>query len=105
MTAASDVVGDDGTAATERRITPAAVRRELAALPEEQRVVLVLVCVDGLTYKEAAEVLKVPVGTIMSRLSRGRQDLHERLNRRARMNSVTPLLPRGTAPPISAGQG
>ena len=105
LTAASDVVGDDGTAATERRITPAAVRRELAALPEEQRVVLVLVCVDGLTYKEAAEVLKVPVGTIMSRLSRGRQDLHERLNRRARMNSVTPLLPRGTAPPISAGQG
>jgi len=41
-------------------------------LPDEQREVLVLVCVEGLTYNEAAEVLDVPAGTVMSRLARAR---------------------------------
>ena len=44
----------------------------LATLPEEQRAVVLLVCVEELSYAEAAEVLGVPVGTVMSRLSRGR---------------------------------
>lgn len=47
----------------------------------EQRAVLTLVCVDGLTYKETAEVLGVPIGTVMSRLARGRITLAERLER------------------------
>ncbi|MBB3003843.1 MAG: RNA polymerase sigma factor [Paraburkholderia tropica] len=42
-------------------------------LPEVQRVVMLLVAVEGLSYSEAAEVLGVPIGTIMSRLSRARQ--------------------------------
>ncbi|CAG9221678.1 RNA polymerase RpoE-like sigma-24 subunit [Paraburkholderia tropica] len=42
-------------------------------LPEAQRVVMLLVAVEGLSYSEAAEVLGVPIGTIMSRLSRARQ--------------------------------
>src|ERR1700710_74116 len=71
LSAAADVVGDDGVATVDGVITLARVRRELATLPEEQRVVLVLVCVDGLSYKEAAEALGIPVGTVMSRLSRG----------------------------------
>ena len=42
-------------------------------LPEAQRVVMLLVAVEGLSYQEAADVLEVPIGTIMSRLSRARQ--------------------------------
>jgi RNA polymerase sigma-70 factor, ECF subfamily len=42
------------------------------SLPEAQRVVMLLVAVEGLSYREAADLLDVPVGTVMSRLSRGR---------------------------------
>lgn len=48
----------------------------IALLPLEQRAVLLLVGVEELTYEEAAKVLGVPLGTIMSRLSRGRERLH-----------------------------
>jgi RNA polymerase sigma-70 factor (ECF subfamily) len=51
------------------------VLRALAALPAEQRAVLLLVGVEDLSYQEAARVLGVPVGTVMSRLSRGRERL------------------------------
>ncbi|WP_431102808.1 sigma-70 family RNA polymerase sigma factor [Roseateles noduli] len=49
--------------------------RALATLPEEQRAVLLLVSVEGLSYAEAAKALDVPIGTIMSRLARGREKL------------------------------
>ena len=49
--------------------------RGFAALPEEQRSVMVLVAVEDLSYEEAARVLGVPVGTVMSRLSQGRDRL------------------------------
>ena len=42
-------------------------------LPEAQRVVMLLIAVEGLSYQEAAEVLEIPIGTVMSRLSRARQ--------------------------------
>ena len=51
------------------------VAAALETLPDEQRAVLLLVGVEDLTYEEAARVLDVPVGTIMSRLSRGRERL------------------------------
>ena len=47
----------------------------LDTLPDEQRTVLLLVGVEDLTYDEAARVLDVPIGTVMSRLSRGRERL------------------------------
>ena len=50
-------------------------------LNEEQRAVLQLVVVEGLTYQAAAKALDVPVGTIMSRLSRARAALRQRLSR------------------------
>ncbi|HTV43866.1 MAG TPA: sigma-70 family RNA polymerase sigma factor [Stellaceae bacterium] len=49
--------------------------RAFAALPEDQRSVLLLVGVEELSYADAARVLGVPIGTVMSRLSRGRERL------------------------------
>jgi RNA polymerase sigma-70 factor (ECF subfamily) len=54
--------------------------RGLAALPEEQRVVLLLVGIEDLSYQEAAGVLGVPIGTVMSRLSRGRECLRRSMH-------------------------
>jgi RNA polymerase sigma-70 factor, ECF subfamily len=54
--------------------------RGFAELPEEQRSVLFLVAVDDFTYREAAGILGVPIGTVMSRLSRGREHLRQYMN-------------------------
>ncbi len=54
--------------------------RAFAALPEEQRTVLLLVGVEDLSYQEAARVLGVPTGTVMSRLSRGRERLRRSMH-------------------------
>jgi RNA polymerase sigma-70 factor, ECF subfamily len=54
--------------------------RAFAALPEEQRSVLLLIGVEDLTYHEAACVLGVPIGTVMSRLSRGRERLRQHID-------------------------
>lgn len=89
--AASDVIGEDGQATADGRITLEAVRRTMGQLQTDYRAVLMLVCVDGLSYKEAADVLGIPVGTIMSRLSRARQDLHERLSNPQKTDTVTPF--------------
>lgn len=48
----------------------------LNALPEEQREILLLVALEEMTYEEVAATLRLPIGTVMSRLSRARQKLH-----------------------------
>lgn len=53
------------------------LQRALTELPEEQREVLLLVGLEQLSYAEAAQALEVPIGTVMSRLSRGRDRLRE----------------------------
>jgi RNA polymerase sigma-70 factor (ECF subfamily) len=67
--------------------------RAFAALPEEQRAVLLLVGVEDLSYQEAARILGVPIGTVMSRLSRGRERLrravHGELDENRRRCSAT----------------
>jgi RNA polymerase sigma-70 factor, ECF subfamily len=50
----------------------------VSALPEAQRVVMVLVAVEGFSYREAAQIMDVPIGTVMSRLSRARMTIGER---------------------------
>jgi len=54
--------------------------RALAELPADQRSVLLLVGVEGLSYADAARVQGVPIGTVMSRLSRARERLHRLLD-------------------------
>lgn len=52
-------------------------KRALAHLPEEQKQVLLLVALEGFTYKEAAKILNIPQGTLMSRLARARANLRK----------------------------
>jgi RNA polymerase sigma-70 factor (ECF subfamily) len=78
---AEGVIADDGEARMQARLTLEAVRREFGTLTAEHRAVLTLVCIDGLSYREAADVLGIPVGTVMSRLARARLDLAGRLDR------------------------
>ena len=53
------------------------VERALRALPVEQREVLLLIAVEEMTYDEVSKALDVPIGTVMSRLSRGRERLRQ----------------------------
>ena len=57
------------------------VHEAVESLPEAQRLVMLLVSVEGYSYKEAAEILEVPIGTIMSRLARARLLIGKRLLR------------------------
>lgn len=55
------------------------VQDALFQLPEEQRLAVSLVLIEGFSYKEAAEIMNVPIGTLTSRLSRGREALQQML--------------------------
>ncbi len=70
-----DLAGTDGRRVTEGRLTLMRVGEEMDRLSADQRVLIALVCVEGLTYREAAETLELPIGTVMSRLARARQAL------------------------------
>jgi RNA polymerase sigma-70 factor, ECF subfamily len=72
---------------TDARRTLARVRGAIDALPDDQREILLLVCAEGLAYREAAEMLGVPIGTVMSRLARARTKL-------ATLAGVAPAAPR-----------
>lgn len=80
---AGEAVGHDGARAIEARLELAQVQRAMAELPDEQREAVALVLIEGLAYKEAAAVLEVPMGTLTSRLVRGRQALLARLGEAA----------------------
>ncbi|WP_439520102.1 RNA polymerase sigma factor [Hydrogenophaga sp.] len=73
-------MGEDGRQVVERRSELRAVRGALLRLPQDQREVLMLVTVDGLTYQEAAQALGIPAGTVMSRLARARIKLADALS-------------------------
>lgn len=71
--------GDDGRDVTEGRLTLARVLKGMEVLSDDQRALMVLVCIEGASYKDAAEMLQVPIGTVMSRLARARQTLAAQL--------------------------
>ncbi|MDX5359075.1 MAG: RNA polymerase sigma factor [Rhodobacterales bacterium] len=66
------LAGEDGRRTIEARLHLAAVRRAIDTLPEEQRSILLLVCIEGMRYREVAAALDIPEGTVMSRLARAR---------------------------------
>ena len=57
----------------------AEVKEALEALPEQFRMAVILADIEGFSYKEIAEILDVPIGTVMSRIHRGRKQLQKRL--------------------------
>ena len=69
-------VGDTGT---DRDIEWWSIQSALDGLPEEQRLAVALVLIEGLSYREAAQVMEVPIGTLTSRLARGRMALQSML--------------------------
>ena len=82
------MTGGDAESEMASRLDLAAVRRHMADLPPDQRAVLLLVSVEGLSYKEAAAVLDVPIGTVMSRLARARLALGRALEPAATAGGV-----------------
>ena len=70
-----DIAGADGRDVTVRHIQSNEAQQALDELPEEQRMVVALVVLDGMSYQQAADILDVPVGTVMSRLARARARL------------------------------
>jgi RNA polymerase sigma-70 factor (ECF subfamily) len=72
--AGEHVAGSDGEA-IHARLEAREVAAAMGRLPEDQRLAVALVLVEGLSYREAAEVLDIPMGTLTSRLVRGRQAL------------------------------
>ena len=76
-------IGDDGARAIESRVELNEVAAAMRLLPDEQREAVALVLVEGLAYKEAAAILDIPMGTLTSRLVRGRQALQARLGEAA----------------------
>jgi RNA polymerase sigma-70 factor (ECF subfamily) len=77
--AAGEHVAD---AASESHIDALSLQAAFEQLPEEQRSAVLLVLVEGLSYKEAAAVLNVPIGTVTSRIARGRGALEALLGGR-----------------------
>lgn len=83
MVSVSDAASDKDHGPTEQAVLDRAFESDVAeafkSLPERFRSVVELVDIDGLSYAEAAALLSVPVGTVMSRLHRGRAKMKERL--------------------------
>lgn len=79
--AVAEAAGEDGRVTSGSRDDLMDAERALLRLPPEQREALVLTCIEGLTFAEAAEVLGIPAGTVMSRSARGRIALAEALGR------------------------
>jgi RNA polymerase sigma-70 factor (ECF subfamily) len=78
--APEDAAADVGEWSAERDVEIWSIQSALERLPEEQRLAVALVLVEGLSYVEAASVMNVPIGTLTSRLARGRLALQSMLS-------------------------
>jgi len=83
-----NVPEEDPAGAVLDRLGVEEVKRAIEDLPAAYRAAVLLTDVEGFSYKETAEILEVPVGTVMSRLHRGRQRLQQKLYEYARESGV-----------------
>ena len=84
---ASSHTSDQGKSAEDvalENLPDSDIKRALAEIPEEFRIAVYLADVEGFSYREIAEIVGVPTGTVMSRLHRGRKQLREKLTDYAR---------------------
>ena len=75
------------------RFTDAEVKEALESLPENFRMAVLLADVEGFAYKEIAEILDIPIGTVMSRLHRGRKALQKQLYEFAVEHNIAARVP------------
>jgi len=84
---------DVGTSAEEaflNSVTDSTVKAAIEALPENFRMAVLLADVEGFAYKEIAEILDIPIGTVMSRIHRGRKALEKQLHEFAGERNLLP---------------
>jgi RNA polymerase sigma-70 factor (ECF subfamily) len=84
---------DVGTSAEEaflNSVTDSTVKAAIEALPENFRIAVLLADVEGFAYKEIAEILDIPIGTVMSRIHRGRKALEKQLHEFAGERNLLP---------------
>lgn len=82
--------------------TESEVKEAIEALPEQYRLVVLLCDVEGFSYKEIAEWLEIPIGTVMSRLHRGRKALQKQLYEFAVERGLTEVAPETAGAPAGA---
>jgi RNA polymerase sigma-70 factor (ECF subfamily) len=86
-----DLAGEDGRDSMTNHLQIDEVRAALRALPDDQRVIVALVVLDGMSYQQTATTLGIPIGTVMSRLARGRAALATQLgSNEARLKVAKP---------------
>jgi RNA polymerase sigma-70 factor (ECF subfamily) len=83
------------------RITDTTVTKALRALPADFRMAVYLADVEGFGYREIAGIMRCPIGTVMSRLHRGRNRLRELLEDSAREMPAARLAARGSLAPLA----
>jgi RNA polymerase sigma-70 factor (ECF subfamily) len=77
------------------QIPDAEVKEALESIPEQFRMAVILADIEGFSYKEIAEILDVPIGTVMSRIHRGRRALQKRLWEYAERHNLRPTVETG----------
>ncbi|MFO1372269.1 MAG: RNA polymerase sigma factor [Candidatus Competibacteraceae bacterium] len=70
-------IGGDSAREIEAKLTLEAVRQFIWKLPEDQRTILLLIVVEGVSYKDASDMLGIPIGTVTSRLARARMAIKD----------------------------